>query len=90
MSGKSLQVLRSEIDHIDEEIVQSLAKRFSVTRQIGNLKVREGLPGVDASREAAQKLRFEELALANGISSDLVAAIFRLVIDEVVREHQKA
>lgn len=89
MTEKTLQTLRSEIDLIDEQIVQLLAKRFSVTRQVGQLKAREGLPSVDADREAAQKLRHEELATASGIASGLVCGVFRLVIEEVVREHQK-
>ncbi|MFT3800289.1 MAG: chorismate mutase [Burkholderiaceae bacterium] len=87
---KTLQDLRSEIDHIDEEIVHLLVRRFAVTRQVGKLKAREALPAVDLRREAAQKLKYEQLAAVNGLSPTMVAAIFRLVIEEVVREHREA
>lgn len=90
MTDRTLQSLRSEIDLLDAEMVRLLEKRFAVTRQIGQLKARGGLPLVDASREIAQQQRYESLAMASGISPSVVTGIFRLVIDEVVREHRAA
>ena len=88
MPEMTLQTLRAEIDAIDEQIIHLLAKRFAVTRQVGQLKARNALPSVDAERESAQQLRYRQLALANDIDPALVTGMFRAVIEEVVRQHR--
>ncbi|WP_284617624.1 chorismate mutase [Aquabacterium humicola] len=88
MTDKTLQALRAEIDQLDDELVRLLARRFAVTREVGRLKARAALPAVDADREAAQQQRHRQLAAASGLAPQLVAAVFRLVIEEVVREHR--
>lgn len=85
----TLQTLRSEIDAIDEQIIHLLAKRFAATRQVGQLKARHALPPVDAERESAQQLRYQRLALANGLDPALVTGLFRDVIADVVRQHRE-
>lgn len=84
---RMLQTLRSEIDAIDERIIDLLARRFAVTRQVGQLKAHHALPAVDAERESAQQLRYEQLARANGLAPALVTGLFRDIIAEVVRCH---
>lgn len=90
MTGRTLQALRAEIDLLDDELVRLLARRFAVTREVGRLKAREDLPAVDADREAAQQQRYRRIAAASGLAPELVAGVFRQVIDEVVREHRQA
>jgi chorismate mutase len=90
MEDRTLQDLRSEIDQIDKEIISLLANRFAVTRQVGRLKAQHALPAVDSSRETAQRLRYERLAVSSNIAPNMVTEIFRLVIEQVVREHREA
>jgi chorismate mutase len=90
MSVRTLKTLRSEIDVIDEEIIHLLARRFAVTRQVGELKARDALPAVDPERESAQQLRYKQLAVASDVSPGLVVGVFRTVIEEVVRQHREA
>lgn len=90
MNSTALQTLRDEIDSIDAEIVHLLGKRFRVTAAVGQLKARHALAPVDAARESAQEARFRSLAEEHGVDPELTVALFRLVIDEVVRNHRKA
>ena len=46
-----LEESRKQIDEIDSEIVALLNRRASVSRRIGELKTRAGLPVVDLDRE---------------------------------------
>uniref|UniRef100_D5X2P4 chorismate mutase n=1 Tax=Thiomonas intermedia (strain K12) TaxID=75379 RepID=D5X2P4_THIK1 len=87
---RMLQTLRSEIDAIDEQLIELLAGRFAVTRQVGQLKAHHALPAVDTERESAQQFRYEQLARANGLDPALVMGLFRDIIAAVVRQHGEA
>lgn len=83
-----LTKLRAEIDELDAQWVEILAKRFAVTRQVGELKASSSLPSVDPARETAQFARLQSLAESHGVPPALVTDVLRLIIDEVVREHR--
>lgn len=51
--SEAIEGIRREIDQLDEEIVQRLARRFGAARRIGQLKVQEGMEQFDAAREEA-------------------------------------
>jgi chorismate mutase len=85
----ALAALRAEIDTIDEEIIQLLARRFSATEQVGELKAQHQLTAVDPEREAAQARRYHMLADAHQLNPALVMSLFAAVIQEVVANHQK-
>ena len=80
-----LHALRTQIDAIDEKIVG-----FAITAEVGKLKARDALNPVDPNREAEQAERFRQLAAQHGLNPELVAAVFRVLIDEVVRNHRAA
>lgn len=89
MARLELQSLRAEVDDVDAKIVGLLASRFHITSKIGKLKAIHALDAMDPQREAVQEARFRELAEHNGLNADLVAHIFRSIIDEVVRNHRE-
>lgn len=82
-----LQKLRQEIDAVDEEWLRVLSERFALTRQVGKLKAEGSLPPVDPKREAEQEARLKKLAEDYGVSPALAYDVLRLVIAEVVKEH---
>ena len=90
MVNPELELLRSEIDKVDAEIVNLLASRFRITSKVGKLKAQHTLDAVDRQREAAQEARYRELAERNSLNPDLVIRVFRTVIDEVVKNHREA
>jgi len=86
----SLGGLRAQIDAIDDALVEVLARRFAVTRQVGRLKAAQGLPARDAAREAGERERLCALARREGIDPDLVGRVFDLVAAQAVAEHAQA
>ena len=62
-----LAELRGQIDRIDAEIMEALARRFAVTNNVGQLKAKYALNSVDPVREQeklqqvqAQQLQFSQ------------------------------
>ncbi len=47
----NLEELRTEIDNIDDEIVESLARRFEVVKHIGQIKKEQELTPYQPERE---------------------------------------
>lgn len=84
-----LETLRERIDQIDSSWLALLSARFEVTRQVGELKKRQGLPARDPAREAQQTERMRQLAAEAGLAPELAENIFKLIASAVVAEHQK-
>lgn len=54
-----LENLRKNVDEIDEELVELLIRRMAVSKKIGVIKAKAGLPIADTAREISviQKLK---------------------------------
>jgi chorismate mutase len=89
-SNPALDALRTKIDDVDNRLIDALADRFRLSRDVGALKARQHLPLVDAGRESVIGARIRQRAEARGAPADLVAAIYRLILDQVAWEHRSA
>ena len=74
---QKLTGLRNEIDDIDSQLVNLLAKRLTVTAKVGALKSQVGMPIYAPKREAALISKRREQARTAGISADLIEDILR-------------
>ncbi len=74
---KALGQLRDEIDELDSQLVEILAKRRQVTSKVGALKSKVGMPIYAPDREASliasRRLQAEEM----GVDANLVEDILR-------------
>jgi chorismate mutase len=77
----SLDELREEISSIDREIVELIARRTYVAETIADVKDEQGLPTTDEAQEQAVMDRAGENAERFDVDSNLVKAIFRLLIE---------
>lgn len=73
--------LRDQIDAIDAELVDLIAKRIEVARKIARIKKQEQLPILDGSREEAIKAKVRDLAKAEGISPHVMEEVLQLILD---------
>ena len=87
---ETLAGYRSSIDNIDAALVLLLAERFRVTKQVGVHKASVGLPVADPDREEQQIARLRELAASANLDPSFSEKFLRLVIDEVIRHHDRA
>ena len=89
-SHPDLEVLREQIDAIDENLISLLAQRFHLTHQVGQYKKAHCLSPVDEEREKAQFARIKALAAETGLCPEFAEKFLRCIISEVVQNHEKA
>ena len=79
-----LDVLRSEIDELDREIVNLLNRRTRLGLEAARTKARNGLPIVDTERERKVLMR---VAMANEgpLPQDALLALYRQLIETMTR-----
>ncbi|SEH40949.1 chorismate mutase [Halopenitus malekzadehii] len=76
-----LAELRAEIEDIDREIVELIARRTYVADTVAAVKDDRDLPTTDESQEARVMERAGENAEQFDVDANLVKAIFRLLIE---------
>lgn len=86
VTTEGIQALRKQIDELDNELMNLLAKRMRVCREIGQYKKEHNMTVLQASRynEILEK-RGAQGSLC-GLSADSVARIFEEIHEESVRQ----
>ncbi len=87
MNTDILREQRVRIDELDEQLICLLAERFEITKTVGELKAKAGLPAADPKREKEQIARLHEIARREGMDPVFGEKVFRLIVDEVIRHH---
>lgn len=77
----SLDELREEIRSIDREIVELIAQRTYVAESVAAVKRDQDIPTTDEGQEEAVMERAGENAERFDVDSNLVKAVFRLLIE---------
>jgi chorismate mutase/prephenate dehydratase len=85
----SLEALRAQIDHLDEQLVRLLNKRAELAIRIGHTKARAGQRGAKYAPEREKRI-FQRLARLNGgpLRPQHVRTIFREVISSCLALEQ--
>ena len=83
---EDIQILRKQIDELDNDLMSLLAKRMRVCREIGQYKKEHNMTVLQANRynEILEK-RGAQGALC-GMSADFIAQIFEGIHEESVRQ----
>ena len=76
-----LDELREEIEDIDRELVELIARRTYVADTVANVKAERDLPTTDEEQEQRVMNRAGENAERFDVDANLVKAIFRLLIE---------
>ncbi|NHN48760.1 chorismate mutase [Halostella sp. JP-L12] len=77
----SLDELREEIETIDRELVELIARRTYVADTVAEVKEEHDLPTTDEAQEEAVMERAGKNAEQFDVDANLVKAIFRLLIE---------
>jgi chorismate mutase len=86
---KELIEARKKLDVIDEGLVEMLEARFQLTHQVGLLKADQKMLPLDSDREAQKIVQLRSLCEGKNLNPDFVTEVFRLVMKEVVKNHEK-
>lgn len=85
-TSAELEQLRQRIDECDRELVNLLARRMAVAREIGQYKQAHHVPVVQASRFDTVLRRAIELARSEGMSEAFITAVMHAIHEEAVRQ----
>jgi chorismate mutase / prephenate dehydratase len=88
MSEDTLEGLREEIDHVDDDLIDVLVRRMETVKRVAAFKARTHAPLRDPLREARQIARLADRARSRGLDELFVARIFREVVDFSVRTQE--
>ncbi len=81
-----LDLLRREIDVIDDELLDVIARRMKVSREIGHYKSEHNLTVFQSGRYGQVLQRLLGLAQEHGVSSDCIKSVFEALHEESVRQ----
>lgn len=89
LTTESLTELRTQIDKVDDELLELLARRMRISREIGRYKRHHGMP-------VLQTARYEELlahraaqASKLGMDSEFMRSMFQVIHEESVRQQME-
>lgn len=80
-----LDILRQNIDSLDDSIINLLAKRLRVVCQVGEYKRQKGLPSIDKSRWKEVLTSKMAKAKTLGVNPQLVKKIYDLIHIEALK-----
>ena len=89
MDNDVLGGYRERIDGLDEQLIRLLAERFEITKAVGQFKAENNLPAADPEREQQQIAQLHKIAQTVGMDPSFGEKVFRLIVDEVIRHHEK-
>jgi chorismate mutase len=81
---------RAEINGLNAEIMEAIARRVAVAREIAGVKRRYGKPVVDPARERAVLEQTRREAEKRGLDPDGAERVFRAIIDLCVEAEERA
>ena len=77
-----LSLLRDQIDEVDRQMVELLARRLALVEQVGVVKSQHGLPIYAPDREAAMLASRRQEAESKGVPADLIEDVLRRTMRE--------
>ena len=83
---ESLTLLRQQIDQIDGEIIEALAKRMRVSREIGQYKKEHSMPVLQTGRYDDVLNTRARNAEEMGMSGDFMKTVYQAIHEESVRQ----
>lgn len=86
VATESLDSLRAEIDRIDDELLELLARRMGVSRRIGRYKFEKGMPVLQARRYEELLARRAEQSVRLGMERGFMLTLLKAIHEESVRQ----
>lgn len=80
-----IDVLRKEIDSIDDELVSIIARRMQLSRTIGKYKREHNITVFQKDRYEQIRNRLKALAVERGVDENCIIAVFEAIHDQSVK-----
>lgn len=76
---------RSQLDKVDQQLLETLAQRLEINREIRRYKADQQLPVVDASREQELLQNRKQYAEQIGVDPELTEELFKQILAFVTK-----
>jgi len=86
---ENITALRKQIDHIDNQLIEVLAQRFKICREIGQYKKEHDMTIVQTSRYSEILGKRGAQGSLMGIGQDCIKGIFELIHEESVHQQME-
>ncbi len=77
---QTLVTYREQINQVDKDIIEKLALRQRLSREIGAIKLSQGMEIIDLHREKEQYALYEQLSLEYNLEPEFVKTLFKRII----------
>lgn len=84
-----LNAYRARIDALDDEIVDLFVKRFSIIREVAEIKTAQGIPAILQDRVDEVRERCTARAVAAGLDEDFMRDLYARIITHACEMEQK-
>lgn len=84
-----MEQLRLRVDECNKNIINAIAERFLITREIGKIKAKHNLPPADKDREKMILDNVKQIAKNKNLNEEMIEKIFKIIMKEVVKEHKQ-
>ncbi len=85
----SLKEMRQQIDTIDSQLIDLLAQRMKVCRQVGEYKKRNDITVIQSDRYHEILVKRSQQGASKGLDTTFVKNIMNLIHDESVRQQEE-
>ena len=85
MTKHELETLRDEIQALDAELLETVARRLEVAREIGLVKEKDGLQVRDLARERIVIAEYVRNAISLGIDEDIASRLAGTLIEGSIK-----
>ena len=86
---ESLSELRSQIDKLDDELLELLVRRMRVSRDIGQYKKEHNMPILQAKRYEDLLARRAEQAVQLGMDREFMRSVLQAIHEESIRQQMQ-
>ena len=83
---ESLTELRSQIDKLDDELLELLSRRMRVSRDIGQYKKEHNMPVLQAQRYGELLTRRADQAVRMGMDREFMRSVLQAIHEESIRQ----
>ena len=87
-TARALKKLRRKIDRADRRLLGALGARFRTVREIGRIKIAQGLPLLQKARWSEVMAERLKIARRLGLREELVEGIYLLIHREALEAQQ--
>jgi len=85
----NLELLRGEIDEIDNDLLAILGKRMEVAKRIGHFKKDRNITILQQKRWEEIVQRFIEMGMTNGLSREFSVRLITAIHDESINNQEQ-